>query len=114
MLVVHVVVRYESQIVEKPYFKARESGQSKQAPRLKTKRRAASSTNHMPKTRFLSGSCHPMKGASLILPISRIFGLNCTCRKEDGKEREGKLGVESILMNVYVLLLYEHHAFVQV
>jgi hypothetical protein len=52
VVVVQVAVRYESQFVEKPYFKARESGQSKQAPRLKTKRRAASSANHMPKTRF--------------------------------------------------------------
>jgi hypothetical protein len=29
------------------------------------------------------GSCHPMKGASLILPTSEIFGLDYTCRKEE-------------------------------
>jgi hypothetical protein len=37
------------------------------------------------------GSCHPMKGASLILPTSKIYflGLNYTCRKEVGrKEKE--------------------------
>jgi hypothetical protein len=75
---------HESQIVGKPYFKARESGQTASTSAENQAQRSLVCESHAEEPVFIRlGSCHPMKGASLILPTSEIFGLDYTCRKEE-------------------------------